>query len=101
MEKVKKPLAVAADAAYKTPAITKFLFENDIHTGTSIYTSENKRRILCVNMSTCMMSTMIAIFVRKDKFLSYATTTKEGKRQYKSDPTQVCKVSFISTMYRE
>ncbi|RUL55632.1 IS1182 family transposase, partial [Lysinibacillus antri] len=30
MEKVKKPLAVAADAAYKTPAITKFLFEQDI-----------------------------------------------------------------------
>src|SRR3954468_8079331 len=30
MEKVKKPLAVAADAAYKTPAICNFLLENDI-----------------------------------------------------------------------
>ncbi len=30
MEKVKKPLAVAADAAYKTPAITKFLFDQEI-----------------------------------------------------------------------
>lgn len=30
IEKVKKPLAVAADAAYKTPAITNFLLENQM-----------------------------------------------------------------------
>lgn len=30
IEKVKKPLAIAADAAYKTPAITNFLLENQM-----------------------------------------------------------------------
>ena len=30
IEKVKKPLAVAADAAYKTPVITNFLLENQM-----------------------------------------------------------------------
>lgn len=30
IEKVGKPLAVAADAAYKTPAISKYLLENEI-----------------------------------------------------------------------
>ena len=30
MEKVGKPDAVAADAAYKTSAITKYLFENEV-----------------------------------------------------------------------
>ena len=46
IEKVGKPEAVAADAAYKTPAITRYLIENEMTPALTIYTTTHKRRIL-------------------------------------------------------
>ncbi|WP_430182941.1 hypothetical protein [Peribacillus simplex] len=46
IEKVGKPEAVAADVAYKTLAITSYLFWERNHTSFTLYTSTNKRRVL-------------------------------------------------------
>jgi hypothetical protein len=66
MEKVKKPLAVAADVAYKTPAITNFLFENEM-IPVLPYT---RPKIMF------MMSITIAISARKGRY--YSTRRQRG-----------------------
>lgn len=77
MKKVKKPLAVAADAAYKTPAITKFLFENDIKSALPYTRPKTKEGLMRKNEYVydeyydCYLCPL-------GQTLSYATTTKEG-----------------------
>ena len=94
MKKVKKPLAVAADAAYKTPAITKFLFENDIKPALPYTRPKTKEGLMRKNeyvydeYNDCYLCPL-------GQTLSYATTTKKGKRQYKSDPTQCAKCLLL------
>ncbi|SFM37871.1 Transposase DDE domain-containing protein [Psychrobacillus psychrodurans] len=95
MKKGKKPLAVAADAAYKTPAITKFLFENDIKPALPYTRPKTKEGLMRKNEYVydeyydCYLCPL-------GQTLSYATTTKEGKRQYKSDPTQCAKCLLLA-----
>ncbi|MDQ0272958.1 transposase [Cytobacillus purgationiresistens] len=53
IEKVGKPEVLAADAAYKTPSITKYLFENEItsalpYTRLSVYSQMQKKSMVCV-----------------------------------------------------
>ena len=86
MEKVKKPLAVAADAAYKTPAITKFLFDNDIKPALPYTRPKTKDGFLRKN-EYVYDEYYDCYLCPQGQVLSYSTTTKEGKRQYKSDPT--------------
>lgn len=95
MEKVKKPLAVAADAAYKTPAITKFLFENDIKPALP-YTRPKTKEGLMRKHEYVYDEYYDCYLCPQGQTLSYATTTKEGKRQYKSDPTQCAKCPLLT-----
>lgn len=95
MEKVKKPLAVAADAAYKTPAITKFLFENDIKPALP-YTRPKTKEGLMRKHEYVYDEYYDCYLCPQGQILSYATTTKEGKRQYKSDPTQCAKCPLLA-----
>jgi len=95
MEKVKKPLAVAADAAYKTPAITKFLFENDIKPALP-YTRPKTKEGLMRKHEYVYDEYYDCYLCPQGQILSYATTTKEGKRQYKSNPTQCAKCPLLA-----
>ena len=95
MEKVKKPLAIAADAAYKTPAITKFLFENDIKPALP-YTRPKTKEGLMRKHEYVYDEYYDCYLCPQGQILSYATTTKEGKRQYKSDPTQCAKCPLLA-----
>ncbi|WP_346235861.1 IS1182 family transposase [Lysinibacillus telephonicus] len=87
MEKVKKPLAVAADAAYKTPAITKFLFEHDIQPALP-YTRPKTKDGFLRKHEYVYDEYYDCYLCPEGQVLKYATTTKDGKRQYKSNPTQ-------------
>nr|WP_106780801.1 IS1182 family transposase [Lysinibacillus timonensis] len=87
MEKVKKPLAVAADAAYKTPAITKFLFDQDIQPVLP-YTRPKTKDGFLRKHDYVYDEYYDSYLCPEGQELKYSTTTKEGKRQYKSNPTQ-------------
>lgn len=87
MEKVKKPLAVAADAAYKTPAITKFLFEHDIQPALP-YTRPKTKDGFLRKHEYVYDEYYDCYLCPEGQVLKYTTTTKDGKRQYKSNPTQ-------------
>ncbi len=95
MEKVKKPLAVAADAAYKTPAITKFLFEHEIQPVlpyTRYKTKDGflrKHHYVYDEYYDCYLCP-------EGQVLKYSTTTKEGKRQYKSNPVQCANCPLLA-----
>lgn len=87
IEKVKKPLAVAADAAYKTPAITKFLFEHDIQPALP-YTRPKTKDGFLSKHEYVYDEYYDCYLCPEGQVLKYTTTTKDGKRQYKSNPTQ-------------
>jgi transposase len=87
MKKVKKPLAVAADAAYKTPAITKFLFEHDIQPALP-YTRPKTKDGFLRRHEYVYDEYYDCYLCPEGQVLKYSTTTKDGKRQYKSNPTQ-------------
>jgi len=87
MEKVKKPIAVAADAAYKTPAITKFLFEHEIQPALP-YTRPKTKDGFLRKHEYVYDEYYDCYLCPEGQILKYSTTTKDGKRQYKSNPTQ-------------
>lgn len=87
MEKVKKPIAVAADAAYKTPAITKFLFEHEIQPALP-YTRPKTKDGFLRKHEYVYDEYYDCYLCPEGQILEYSTTTKDGKRQYKSNPTQ-------------
>ncbi len=64
-EHVGKPEAVAADAAYKTPAITNYLITNEI-TPALPYTRQSKDYSESTIM--CMINIMIVTFAQRAKF---------------------------------
>lgn len=95
IEKVKKPLAVAADAAYKTPAITNFLFENQMLPVLPYVRPKTKDGFFRKN-DYVYDEYLNSYLCPQGEELTYTTTTKEGYRQYKSDPT-ICKTCpFLS-----
>lgn len=95
MEKVKKPLAVAADAAYKTPAITKFLFDHDIQPALP-YTRPKTKDGFLRKHDYVYDEYYDCYICPEGQVLEYSTTTKEGKRQYKSNPTQCASCPLLA-----
>ena len=59
--------AVATDAAYKTPAITKYLFGNEMTPALPYTHAPARKRDSSKGMTTCMMNTMTVIFARPGK----------------------------------
>ena len=95
MEKVKKPLAVAADAAYKTPAITKFLFEHDIQPALP-YTRPKTKDGFLRKHDYVYDEYYDCYLCPEGQILKYSTTTKDGKRQYKSNPTECANCPLLA-----
>lgn len=95
VEKVKKPLAVAADAAYKTPAITNFLLENQM-LPVLPYTRPKTKDGFFRKHEYVYDEHYDSYICPNDQMLAYATTTKEGYRQYKSDPTICASCPFLA-----
>lgn len=86
IEKVKKPLAIAADAAYKTPAITNFLLENQM-LPVLPYTHPKTKDGFFRKHEYVYDEYYNCYLCPQGQVLKYTTTTKEGYRQYKSNPT--------------
>lgn len=89
IEHVGKPVAVAADAAYKTPAIANFLLENQM-LPVLPYTRPKTKEGFFRKHEYVYDEYLNAYICPNNQLLKYTTTTKEGYRQYKSNPT-VCK----------
>lgn len=94
MDKVKKPLAVAADAAYKTPAICNFLIENGI-TPALPYTRPKTKEGFIRKHEYVYDEHYNCYICPQGEILSYTTTTKEGYRQYKSNPLKCSKCPLL------
>jgi hypothetical protein len=82
---VGKPKAVAADAAYKTPAISQYLIENEI-TPAFPYTRPRTKEGYLRKHDYVYDEHYDCYLCPQGQVLKYSTTTKEGYRQYKSDP---------------
>src|SRR5574342_1181785 len=95
MEKVKKPLAVAADAAYKTPAITNFLLENQM-LPVLPYTRPKTKDGFFRKHEYIYDEHYNCYLCPQGQILKYTTTTKEGYRQYKSNPLICAKCPSLS-----
>src|SRR5690606_35236262 len=95
IEKVSKPEAVAADAAYKTPAITSYLLKNDI-TPALPYTRPRTKEGFFRKHEYVYDEHFDCYICPAGEILKYKTTTKEGYRQYKSDPRICAGCPFLS-----
>ncbi|MDK7665302.1 MULTISPECIES: IS1182 family transposase [Cytobacillus] len=95
IEKVSKPEAVAADAAYKTPAITSYLLKNDI-TPALPYTRPRTKEGYFRKHEYVYDEHFDCYICPAGEILKYTTTTKEGYRQYKSDPRICAGCPFLS-----
>jgi transposase len=89
IEKHGKPEAVAADAGYKTPAIAQYLFENDMRPALP-YTRPRTKDGYMKKHEYVYDEHYDCYICPQGQILKYATTTKEGYRQYFSNPIQ-CK----------
>ncbi len=95
IEKVSKPEAVAADAAYRTPAITSYLLKNDI-TPALPYTRPRTKEGYFRKHEYVYDEHFDCYICPAGEILKYTTTTKEGYRQYKSDPRICAGCPFLS-----
>jgi len=95
IEKVSKPKAVAADAAYKTPAITSYLLKNNI-TPALPYTRPRTKEGFFRKHEYVYDEHFDCYICPTGEILKYTTTTKEGYRQYKSDPRICAGCPFLS-----
>ncbi|MFB5085795.1 IS1182 family transposase [Psychrobacillus sp. PGGUH221] len=95
IEHVGKPIAVAADAAYKTPAITNFLLENQM-LPVLPYTRPKTKEGFFRKQEYVYDEYHNAYICPNDQPLAYTTTTKEGYRQYKSKPTVCVNCPFLT-----
>lgn len=86
VDNVQKPEVIAADAAYKTPAITNFLFENEIMPALP-YTRPRTKEGYMRKHEYVYDEYYDCYICPQGKILTYSTTTKEGYRQYKSKPS--------------
>ena len=95
IEKVGKPEAVAADAAYKTPAITSYLFNKEIIPALPYTRPRTKEGFFC-KQDYVYDEHFDCYLCPSGETLKYSTTNKEGYREYKS-PKQICTTcSFLS-----
>lgn len=95
IQKVQKPLAVAADAAYKTPAITNFLLENQM-LPVLPYTRPKTKDGFFRKHDYVYDEYYDCYLCPQGEVLKYTTTTKEGYRQYKSNSEVCAKCPFLS-----
>ncbi|MDP4083263.1 MAG: IS1182 family transposase [Bacillota bacterium] len=95
IKKVKKPLAVAADAAYKTPAITNFLLENQM-LPVLPYTRPKTKDGFFRKYDYVYDEYYDCYLCPQGQALKYTTTTREGYRQYKSNPAICSDCPFLS-----
>ncbi len=95
IQKVQKPLAVAADAAYKTPAITNFLLENQM-LPVLPYTRPKTKDGFFRKHDYVYDEYYDCYLCPQGEVLKYTTTTKEGYRQYKSNSKICATCPFLS-----
>jgi transposase len=92
LEKVKtevaKPGAVAVDAGYKTPYISKILLEDDIRP-VMPYTRPKTKKGLFRKHEYVYDAYYDCYLCPQGQVLTYRTTAREGYRQYTSDP-RIC-----------
>jgi transposase len=94
-EKVAKPKAVAADAAYKTPAVANYLFSNDI-LPVLPYTRPKTKDGFLKKSDYVYDEYHDCYLCPQDKILKYATTTKEGYKQYISNSSECVDCSLLN-----
>ena len=92
---VKKPLAVAADAAYKTPAITNFLFENQM-LPVLPYTRPKTKDGFFRKHEYVYDEYYDCYICPNNQILPYVTTTNKGYRPFKSNPTICSNCPFLA-----
>lgn len=92
---VGKPDAVAADAAYKTPAITKYLIENEM-TPALPYTRPRTKEGFFRKHEYVYDEYYDCYICPSGEILNYSTTTKEGYREYKSSKHICANCPFLS-----
>ena len=99
MEKVMKnsgkPTAVAADAGYKTPAIAQYLLENEIQPAFP-YTRPKTKNGFLRKTEFVYDEHFDSYLCPEGQELKYRTTTKEGYRQYSSNPLQCVDCPLLS-----
>ncbi|MFL6559019.1 MAG: IS1182 family transposase, partial [Bacillus sp. (in: firmicutes)] len=90
-----KPAAVAADAGYKTPAIAQYLIENEIRPALP-YTRPRTKEGYLKKSDFVYDEHYDCYLCPGGQELKYSTTTKEGYRQYFSNPVQCKECPFLS-----
>jgi transposase len=95
MKNVGKPVAVAADAGYKTPAIAQYLIENEIQPALP-YTRPRTKEGYLKKSDFVYDEYYDCYLCPGGQELKYSTTTKEGYRQYFSNPIQCKECAFLS-----
>jgi transposase len=102
IEKHMKPEAVAADAGYKTPAIAQYIFENDM-TPALPYTRPRTKEGYMKKHEYVYDEYHDCYICPQGQILKYSTTTKDGKRQYFSNPLecQNCPLLSVCTQSKE
>ena len=86
-EKLKEhdPKTIVMDAGYKTPAIAKTLIDDDI-TPIFPYTRPGGKKELFLKSAFVYDEHYDCYLCPNDQVLQYATTNRDGYREYKSDP---------------
>lgn len=95
IQNVQKPLAVAADTAYKTPAITNYLLENQM-LPVLPYTRPKTKDGFFRKHEYMYDEHYNCYLCPEGQILRYTTTTREGYRQYKSNPLICAKCPSLS-----
>ncbi|MDM5452397.1 IS1182 family transposase [Peribacillus simplex] len=95
IEKIGKPEAVAADAAYKTPAITSYLFNKEIIPALP-YTRPRTKEGFFRKQDYVYDEHFDCYLCPSGELLKYSTTNKEGYREYKSPKHTCATCSFLS-----
>lgn len=85
IDRIGKPSAVAADAAYKTPFIARFLITNGMIPALP-YTRPRTKKGYLKKSQFIYDPEQDAYRCPEGQVLAYSTTTKEGYRQYRSNP---------------
>ena len=83
------PEFIIADSGYKTPSIAKFLLEKEI-TPVFPYTRPRGKRGFLRPKDFVYDEHFDCYLCPENQVLTYRTTTREGYREYKSDP-KICK----------
>ncbi|MCD4840363.1 IS1182 family transposase, partial [Neobacillus sedimentimangrovi] len=95
IENCGKPDAVAADAGYKTPAIAQYLIENNIRPVLP-YTRPRTKKSYLRKHDYVYDKHFDCYICPEGQVLEYRTTTKEGYRQYFSNPTKCKNCSLLA-----